>query len=231
MRQRSTLTPSDLCILVNRHDQASALRQALGSRGVPTRLVAQGDVFESDAAQLLQHFLDALAAPGHDRPLRLLAASPLLGWRPVDLLHAGEDQRLDQLAQRLRLLSVQLPRLGLLGCLSELLAVQRMADLSEQAFVGDLQQVLGSSKRRWTVRGWIQPALPSGFGVAVASVRPVPTPRAASDLAEQAVAVTVHRSKGLEFPVVICPYLCRGAKEARFAGPLGGATRGGGMWF
>ncbi len=29
-----------------------------------------------------------------------------------------------------------------------------------------------------------------------------------SDIAESAVAVvTVHRSKGLEYPVVICPYL------------------------
>ena len=225
LRQRSELTPSDLCILVNRHDQASALRRALGSRGVPTRLVAQGDVFESDAAQLLQHFLDALAAPGHDRPLRLLAASPLLGWRPVDLLHAGEDQRLDQLAQRLRLLSVQLPRLGLLGCLSELLAVQQMADLSEQGrLLGDLQQAArlvqeemhrqgldAASAAQWLRRQRLHPS------------DPVPTAREPhSDLAEQAVAVvTVHRSKGLEFPVVICPYLWRGAKEARFVkGPL-----------
>ncbi len=43
-----------------------------------------------------------------------------------------------------------------------------------------------------------------------------------SDLAESAVAVvTVHRSKGLEFPLVICPYLWAGAKEARYVtGPL-----------
>ena len=49
--------------------------------------------------------------------------------------------RLDALAQRLRRAADQLPRLGLLGCLSELLDAERTAGLSEQGrMLGDLQQ-------------------------------------------------------------------------------------------
>ena len=225
LSDRPRRSPSQLCILVTRHDQAADLRQALAARGVPTRLVAQGDVFESEAAGVLQRLLDALAAPGDDRALRLVAASPLLGWRPDELRRAVEDAQLDQLAQRLRLWADQLPRLGLLGCLAELLAADRMADLSERGrLLADLQQATrlvqeemhrqgldASSAAQWLRRQRLHP--------------PVPVPEARvpqSDLAESAVAVvTVHRSKGLEFPVVICPYLWRGAKEARFLfGPL-----------
>ena len=39
--------------------------------------------------------------------------------------------------------------------------------------------------------------------------------------------VTVHRSKGLEFPVVICPYLWAGAKEALRHRPPVAGWRGG----
>ena len=217
--------PSQLCILVTRHDQAADLRRALAERGVPTRLVAQGDVFESEAAGVLQRLMDALAAPGDDRCLRLLAASPLLGWRSEALRRAVEDEQLDQLAQRLRLWADQLPRVGLLGCLADLLEADRMADLSERGrLLADLQQAGRlvqeemhrqgldvSSAAQWLRRQRLHP--------------PVPVPDARephSDLAESAVAVvTVHRSKGLEFPVVICPYLWRGAKEARYlSGPL-----------
>ena len=225
LSDQPALTPSQLCILVTRHDQASDLRHALAERGVPTRLVAQGDVFESEAAGVLQRLMDALAAPGDDRCLRLLAASPLLGWRPEQLRQSSDDAQLDQLAQRLRLWADQLTRFGLMGCLAELLEAERMADLSQRGrLLADLQQAARlvqeemhrqgldiASAATWFRRQRLHP--------------PVPVPEARephSDLAESAVAVvTVHRSKGLEFPVVICPYLWRGAKEARYvSGPL-----------
>ena len=72
LMEQPALSPDQLCILVSRHDQAADLRRALAERGVPTRLVAQGDVLDSDAALVLQRLLDALAAPADDRRLRLL---------------------------------------------------------------------------------------------------------------------------------------------------------------
>ena len=56
--------PSDLCVLVSRHQQATDLRRALGAAGIPSRLVTQGDVLESAAALVVQRLLDALADPG-----------------------------------------------------------------------------------------------------------------------------------------------------------------------
>ena len=225
LMEQPALSPDQLCILVSRHDQAADLRRALAERGVPTRLVAQGDVLDSDAALVLQRLLDALAAPADDRRLRLLAASPLVGWSADRLRCEAQDPQLDALAQRLRQAADQLPRLGLLGCLSGLLDAERTAGLSEQGrMLGDLQQAARlvqeemhrqgldlAAAALWLRRQRLHP--PS----------PLPASREPhSDLAESAVAVvTVHRSKGLEFPVVICPYLWAGAKEARYVtGPL-----------
>ena len=219
LEQRSSLVLSDLCLLVSRHSQATALRRALGARGIPTRLVTQGDVLESESALLLQWFLDALADPGDDGRLRLLACSPLIG---ISLEGTDHDADLDQLALRLRLWGEALPRLGLLGCLSDLLDGERMADLSERGrMLSDLQQAArlvqeamhrnglnAATAADWLRRERLHPT------------RPVPESRQPhSDLADQAVAVvTVHRSKGLEYPVVICPYLWQSPRSPE--GPL-----------
>ena len=220
--EQPQLKPADLCILVGRHSQASELRTALARRGVPTRLVNQGDVLESEAALVLQRFIDALATPGDDRRLRLLATSPLLGWTTDELVASAQDGRLDQLAQRLQIWALRLPQLGLLGCLSELVDGRLMADLSERGrLLGDLQQAARlvqeamhrqgldvASAADWLRRERLHPSTP------------VPDARQPhSDLAESAVAVvTVHRSKGLEYPVVICPYLWQAPGEG--TGPL-----------
>ena len=137
LQQREDLTPADLCVLVSRHQQAEDLRRALGVCGLPTRLVTQGDVLDSEAALLLQWFLDALAEPGDDARLRLLACSGLMNIAP-DALEPG---RLDQLALQLRGWAELMPRLGLLGALADLLNGEQMAGLSERGrMLGDLQQ-------------------------------------------------------------------------------------------
>ena len=219
LRERTDLTPAQLCLLVSTHRQATELRRALSSRGLPTRLVSQGDVFETEAAAVLQRLLDALAQPGDERRLRLLACSPLMGWPSEDLSIEGD---LDQLALRLRAWAVQLPTIGLLGCLSDLLDGERMAELSDRGrMLGDLQQAARlaqevmhrqgldiASTATWLRRERLHPA------------DPVPESRQPhSDLVDSAIAVvTVHRSKGLEYPVVICPTLWEGPRVG--GGPL-----------
>ncbi len=218
LQQRDDLNPADMCVLVSRHQQAEDLRRALGNCGLPTRLVTQGDLLETEAALLLQWFLDALAEPGDDGRLRLLACSGLMNVAP-DALEPG---RLDQLALQLRGLAEAMPRLGLLGALADLLKGEQMAGLADRGrMLGDLQQAARL----------VQEAMHrQGLDVATAAdwlrrerlhpSQPVPEARQPhSDQADSAISViTVHRSKGLEYPVVICPYLWQSPPAV--AGPL-----------
>ncbi|MCS5700743.1 UvrD-helicase domain-containing protein [Cyanobium sp. FGCU-52] len=226
--QRRPLQPDDLCLLVNRHRQAERLRQALERVGLPSRLVSQADVFATPAATALQRFLDALADPAHGGRLRLLAASPLMGWSAADLASCPPE-RWSELAGRLDQLARALPRQGLLGVLSELLGSRTLARLARSGRLrADLQQVAELVQRR--MHG-------DQLGVEGAADwlrrlrlderrrdRLVPDDQQRhSDREDGCVAVvTVHASKGLEYPVVICPYL--------WQAPGGGGARPGVRW-
>ncbi|KZR93125.1 RecBCD enzyme subunit RecB [Synechococcus sp. MIT S9509] len=216
------LDPSELCILVSRHRQAEDIRAELAAAGLPSRLVSQGDVFTSQGASDLQTFLDALARPAHTGGLRQLAVSSLLQWRSEDLAAADDNGQLDQLASQLQQLAFELPKLGLMGCLARLMDGQTVADLSSRGrLLGDLQQCarlvqdtmhrLGldaSSGADWLRRQRFHPP---------DTIQEQRQPF--SDLAECAIAVvTVHRSKGLQYPVVICPYLWEAPSPGK--GPL-----------
>ena len=209
-RELRPLSPSDICLLVSRHDQAEALRGALEERGIASRLVSQGDVFESEGAATLQRLLDALAEPGSGQRQRLMAASPLLGWSPHRLAVAAPAEW-DGLADRVARLAAALPEQGLLAVLSELLGGDGLVRLSAGGrLLADVQQAAelvqdqmhrermgAAASADWLRRRRLHP--------------PSQTPESHqphSDVEAAAVGVvTVHRSKGLEFPVVICPYL------------------------
>ena len=208
--EQRALEPGDICLLVSRHSQADALRRALEERGIASRLVSKGDVFESEGAAALQRLLDALAEPSSGPRQRLLAASPLLGWSPRRLTAASPTDW-DALAGRLARLAEGLGPRGLLGVLAELLAGEGLGRLSQSGrLLADLQQCaelvqeqmhneqLGAvAAADWLRRRRRHP--PND---------PPERHQPHSDAVESAVrVVTVHRSKGLEFPVVICPYL------------------------
>ena len=204
------LSPGDLCLLVGKHREAEALRLALQRRGLPSRLVSVGDVFASAGATGLQRFLDALADPGSSRRLRLLAASPLLAWSAQELAEA-DPGRWDRLAESISRLALDLPRQGLLASLAQLLDHQGLARLALGGrLLADLMQAAELVQERMhreqlgagAAADWLR-------SLRLAEDRSVPANHQLnSDAAQAAIAVvTVYRSKGLEYPVVICPYL------------------------
>jgi len=209
-----TLEAADYCLLVQHHRQAEQLRQALERRGIASRLVSKADVFETAAATALQRFLDALADPADPNRLRLLAASPLQGWS-AERIAATDSATWSALAGKLDGLARQLPRRGLLGVLADWLGADTLARLAWGGrLLADLQQVAQLVQERLhgeqlgaaAAADWLR-------RLRLAEERVVPEEHQAhSDRADGAVAVvTIHRSKGLEFPVVICPYLWESA--------------------
>ncbi len=216
------LTPDEICILVNRHEQAKSIREGLISLGIPTRLISQGDIFSSEAGEVLQRFLDCLANKGNTKNLKLVACSPLIQWNAEELRRANEDGRIDLLAIKFRKLADDLPKKGLITCLSELLEGQNLANLSLRGrILTDLFQcarlveevihlqcldAYGAS--RWLMHQRLQQS------------ETVPDDRQPhSDMEENAINImTIHRSKGLEFKVVICPYLWQTSPKEH--GPL-----------
>ena len=215
------IDPGDLCLLVSRHDQAEALRAALERRQIPSRLVSRGDVFESLGASALQRFLDALAQPGQLGRLKLLAASALLGWSAAEI-EASSSSQWDQLAAELSSLAERLPKLGLTAALAHLQGTTGLARLSLRGrALADLQQAAELVQEQMHRQGLgAQAAADWLRRLRLEENRDSPEAHLCrSDAAEAAIAVvTVHRSKGLEYPLVICPYLWKAPKAAKRLG-------------
>jgi exodeoxyribonuclease V beta subunit len=222
--QQRPLRPGDLCLLVSRHDQAEALRAALEQRQLPSRLVSRGDVFESLGATALQRLLDVLASPGDPGRQRLLAASTLLGWSAAEI-NAASPLQWDELAGQLSELAARLPRQGLTAVLGQLLGIEGLARLSLRGrALADLQQAAELVQEQMHRQGLNASAAADWLrGLRLQDDRDPPDEHLCrSDAAESAIAVvTVHRSKGLEYPVVICPYLWMAPKAARAGTRLG----------
>lgn len=223
------LRAADVCLLVTRHRQAEALRLALEQQGIPSRLVSQADVLASPAATALQRLLDALADPADANRLRLLAASPLLAWDGATLATA-DPARWSALAGQIQQLADDLPRLGLMGALVRLLQAEGLARLARGGrLLADLQQVAQLLQER--LHGERLHAATAAEWLRRLRLDPDRTvsddQRAHSERADDAVTLmTVHASKGLEFPVVICPYLWKtgagGTEPGRLWQPVGG---------
>jgi exodeoxyribonuclease V beta subunit len=226
--RRRSLEPADLCLLVNTHREAEALRVALERRGLPSRLVNQGDVFASEGALALQRLLDALAAPGDPGRLRLLAASTLLGWSAERIRTATPDAW-NGLAQTLAQLGEQLPQQGLTAVVGQLLGSEALARLALRGrALADLQQAAELVQEQMHRQGLNAAATADWLrNLRLQEERDVPDAHCCrSDAAESAIAVvTIHRSKGLEYPVVICPSLWSGERATR-----SGSTSVGRRW-
>ena len=219
--RRRRLGPDDICLLVGDRYQAETLRAALEREGIASRLISRLDVLATPAATALQRLLDALAAPADGNRLRLLAASPLLGWSARTIGEA-EPALWSSLAGQLQQLSQRVPVQGLLGVLAELLEPRVLAQLWRQGrLLADLQQVAALVQERlhseqqglaatadWLRRLRLDPE------------RSVPEEHLSHSDREQGVVsvVTVHASKGLEYPLVICPYLWQGPGDGRRGG-------------
>ncbi len=215
------LEPADLCLLVSRHDQAESLRGELERHGIASRLISRADVFASEGATLLQRLLDALAEPGSDRRLRLLASSPLLGWSPRQLAEPG-DAGWEALAERASRLASRLRADGVLAALAELLGSEELAYLSLSGrLLADLQQC-AELVQEHLHQEQLSPAASAAWLRRRRLDPPATIPdehQSHSGVADSAVGVvTVHSSKGLEFPVVICPYLWQASGRDPFGG-------------
>lgn len=210
------LRPGDVAVLISTHDEAALIESALRALGVATVRQTRERIFATaEAAQLLR-VLKAAAGTADDRVLRAAAASSLLGWT-ADRLDAIERDPARWLAllRRLREYAARWERHGFLAawemlCDGEEIRARflRLPD-GERRFtnlvhLAEVLQRAATAERlgRHALVEWLE--------------RNIADPSASEDdehllrldRDDEAVKlVTIHTSKGLEYPVVICPFL------------------------
>ncbi len=226
------LHPGDIAILVRSHFQAEALQGALNERGVPSVRSGAASVYASDEAVQLLAWLAAVAEPGRDGPARRAAATPLFGWRAGDLARLAADDpttvaRWDAWLDALGAAARAFERRGFMaafrGAADEhdvrrrLLAwpdgERRLTNLLHTA---ELVHTAQTSQRLTpqATHAWLadQRSRVEQEEAGEAELR-----LERDDAAVQ--LLTMHKSKGLQFPVVFAPYLSDG-RRLRDSHPL-----------
>ena len=212
------LQPKDIAVLVRTGVEATAVRDALRVRGVASVYLSDRDsVFASDEAQDLCLWLRGVAEP---RDMRRVRAA--LGTRTVGLslaeLHAlaTQDDLLDQHAEQMRELHQVWQTQGVLAMLRQSLHRLQLAGrwrgqpdgerrLTNVLHLAELLQTASSqldgeqSLIRWLVQQ-IDEALEGRAGESEEK-----TVRLESD-EDLVKVITIHASKGLEYPVVCLPF-------------------------
>ncbi|MFC0269085.1 exodeoxyribonuclease V subunit beta [Kushneria aurantia] len=223
------LAPSDLAVLVNNAGEARAIRTALLERGIRSVYLSdQEDVFDTEAALELEIWLAACAAPDDERALNAALATPSLGLSlaELDVLGGGDDQQ-DELAREARVMQFrdyhrQWRQRGVLPMLHRLLAdfavpgrllavAEGERRLTDLLHLGELLQEASAeidgehALLRFLAESRARPQTPSDAHRL----------RLESD-AELVQVVTIHKAKGLEYPLVFLPFIAtfRAVKES-----------------
>ena len=209
------VAPGDIAVLVANHMQATAVRGALERCGVPVVVSGGISVFATRAAEQWLTLLSAMLQP-RTPLIRAAALTDFLGHTAAEL--AGEPDRIDhEVGLRLRVWAEVLESdspAALFATVSQEtgLAARALGYVGGERHLTDLRHVAGAlhAEQRSTGCGLVR--LVDWLGERVRRARdrareasPELTQRLETD-AEAVQVLTVHSSKGLQFPIAYVPF-------------------------
>jgi len=220
-----SITPEDIAVLVRTNSQALQIHNALSEWNIPSYLSTTGSVFDSDHAVELYAVLYAVYNPGSRGSIKSALCTSLFGF---------DNSAIRDLEKREQVLSKNLESwqeifsefkdiwrykgaaamiMSLFHCASAFAdknaalnerGMTNFYHLSELIFKADLKEKLTP----YHLLKWYERQLNR-------EKRDVSFDELRLETDNKAVAiVTIHKSKGLEYPVVYLPYLWEGKRES-----------------
>ncbi len=223
--RREPIAPGHVAVLVRTNSTAALMRDALHEAGIPAVVSGAGSVFGTAAAGEWLDLLKAIERPASGPRARSAALTSFFGWSAADVACAGEGAweevhgRLHEWGRVLR--STGVASLTERITLTEGLQGRVLARADGERRLTDLRHIAQLVHGAATAEHLGTTALVSWLRQRIADVardsgNEERSRRLESD--DEAVQIlTIHRSKGLEFPVVLCPDLWDGRRPTRGA--------------
>lgn len=215
MLEEQKLSPEHIAILVRKNDQARQLQRALRERGIPSVLQGAANVFETTEAGELRDLLAAVADPSSSRRVKVALATDLLGFRAEHLeAFESDEASWERQIEWFRVLNRRWVDHGFIRMFRRIVEGVGFSEKILSALDGERRMTnllhLGEllhrreGEERLGVTGLLR-----WFDVQLSGA-----PDAGEDTALRLESdqpsvqlVTIHRAKGLQYPIVFCPYL------------------------
>ncbi|MDB5825076.1 MAG: recB [Herminiimonas sp.] len=207
------LVPGDIAVLVRSHRQAAMIRDALARLNVASIEISQESVFASEDAADVEALLAAILEPARTGILLAALATSFFGHSASEVCAIEEDEsRLRTWADRFLDYRELWQRRGIGFMYRKFLATEGVSGrmlcrqdgerrMTNLRHLGELLEQVGQqyADPESSLR-WLQNQRRNGQADDASQLRL----ESDQDLVQ---ILTIHKSKGLEYPIVFCPYL------------------------
>ena len=210
------LAAGDIAVLVRSHRRGSEMRQALAALGVGSVELSQSSVFKSPDAQELERVLAAVLEPAREGLLRAALATELIGLDACAIERLSNDEagmlaRISSFAEyRERWLAHGVARMLRDLALREQVSQRMLARADGERRLTNLRHLSEclheASREHATPEAllrWLRQRREDDSGEEATQLR-LESDRNLVQI------VTIHKSKGLEYPIVFCPFMWDG---------------------
>lgn len=221
-----TLGGGDIAVLVRKRAQGESVRAALARQGIPSVAMGGGSVWHSEEAEEIERLLLAVAAPAREGLVRAALATVLFGadagqlaaWAADD---AGWSARLDLFHTDLG----ELRERGFMAMWRRLLrregVVPRvLARPDGERRMTNYRHLAELLQAAEYARGLDAAGLARHIAQARAAAESEETQLRLESDAQLVRIVTIHAAKGLQYPIVYCPFLWGGSKADETGWPV-----------
>ena len=209
----SPISGGDIAVLVRSHTQGNLIKQALNARGIASVQSSRENIFQTHEAVEIHRLLSAIAEPHREDNVRRALVTELMGYRASHLLEFENDSN----AWEEKLLAIQnwhnlWKKKGFLQMMRDLMrsehlyqhllafsdAERRLTNILQLSELIHKEIRKQSFSMEETLR-WLQQQQqnPNSSETEL---------RLESD-EDLVKIVTIHKSKGLEYPIVYCPFV------------------------
>ncbi|WP_372637757.1 exodeoxyribonuclease V subunit beta [Fodinibius sp.] len=206
----------DIAVLVRRHAQAELISDALREAGIKSVRHSEQSVFKSDESEQIEQLLKAVVEPANETLVKTALSLPLTGYTAGDLLAVEEDEeRWIQVLTQFSDWHRTWQERGFAAVFQSLLDELEVAEhlirypdgerrLTNVLHLGELLQEESQYHREGTrsLLHWLSRKRRENGS----STRDEEQVRLESD-EDLLKIVTMHKSKGLQYPIVFCPFL------------------------
>ena len=217
------LRPGDIAVLVRTHKQGGELKRELAALGIGSVELSQASVFQTPDAEEVERVLIAINRPSRDTLLRGALATEMMGCDAAAIaeISGSETKLMDYLERFAHYRDVWL-RQGVGVMYRKLLSDGRVSArmlrrgdgerrLTNLLHLGEqIHQAAATHESPDALLRWLAAQRRNGAADEVAQLR-LESDRNLVQI------VTIYKAKGLEFPIVFCPFLWDG--NTSFGGP------------